>query len=587
MKDQNPFDDTVNKRLGEHETPVPEDMFERILRERANRLTEADDTALRDRLGNYISIVPSNLFDKITGERDTHITDANLRQRLDDHISAVPSNLFDKITTERDTHISNDDLQPALGEKLADFKSPVPPDMFDKIMAERDSRKPVIAWWQSPRLKWAIAASLLLFVSGLIGYNAFKKIDLVEKISKNQDSITKNTSSALKTEESSINTEGGKNLKNQTTDVKLTTPKTKTYSQIAQPETLNLKSKTQKSVLKAASNSTIITANFETPNYNPNNIISQNTPLETKQLIYNPIIISENPENTVRSVVVVSPLKGLITEGVATSPLSHEKAIQALPCQGPDAGCPTFGPTGIPKTFYLDAYFAPENSMRSLKAISNEFLDYRNSRDTTEKVLLGFSTGIRASVVFDNGISIRAGAVYAQKNERYRRDSAIQGNIIWKIVQKPDGTKDTLSADIENTVSRKTRYNHYRTIDFTVQLGYELPIADKITVGINAGANIGLYNSIKATVLGKDLNAYSLSESNTIYNKSVGVSLVASVAAYWNFTDRMQLMVEPQFRHYLSPLTKNPEYQLQQSYNHLGLAVGVRFRLNRNGLKVL
>jgi hypothetical protein len=585
MKDQNPFDDTVNKRLDEYETPVPEDMFERILRERANRLADEQDASLRLRLDNHVSTIPSNLFDKITTERDTRTSDASLRHRLDNHVSAVPTTLFDEITIERDTRITSDDLQPSLNERLTDFESVVPAGAFERIMAERERRKPIMAWWQTPRFKWAFAASLFLLVSGLIGYPSFKKNFSVENTSKNQDKITENVSSALKTERKVKNTEGSKDIASQTSDFKLKTPKTKTFN--LQSETHNLKSKTQNPTFLAASNSTIITSNFSKQNFIPNDVTVQNTPLKTTQLNYNPIIFSESPEANVRSVIVVSPLKGLITEGVATSSVSNNKVMQALPCLGPDAGCPTFGPTGIPKTFYLDAYFAPEKSFRNLQAISNEFTNYRNARDTTEKTLTGYSAGLRASVVFDNGISVRAGAVYAQKNEKYRKDSTIIGNIIWKIVQRPDGTRDTLSADIENTVLRQTRYNRYRTIDFTLQIGYELPIADKLTIGINVGANINLYNNIKATILGKDLNAYPLTASNTIYNKSVGVSLVASIAGYWDFTDRLQLMVEPQFRHYLSPLTKNPEYQLQQSYNQLGLAVGVRFRLNRNGLRVL
>jgi hypothetical protein len=537
MKDQNPFDDHINKRLSEHESPPPEDMFERILRERANRLAEEQDAALRE--------------------------------RLDNHASVVPTNMFDKITIERDTRITNDDLQPSLGEKLATFESAVPADMFERIIAERDKRRPVIAWWQSPRSKWAITATLLLLIGSLIGYQSLIQLttDNGERtMDKGQQTIA---SSALKTDKVEIS--------------QLNQPIIKVESK---PETQNLKSKTQNSI-KAASNSTNITANFETQNFNQNDVTYQNTPLKTTQLNYNPIIFSESPETNTRSVIVVSPLNGLIKGGVATSPLSHDKAMQAMPCQGPDAGCPTFGPSGIPKTFYIDAYVAPEQSFRSLKPISNEFTDYRNARDTTEKTLVGYSAGVRASVVFDNGIAIRAGAVYAQKNERFRKDSAAAGNIIWKIVEKPNGVRDTLSADYQTGVLRQTRYNRYRTIDFTLQLGYELPIADNLSIGFNAGANINVYNSIKATVLGKDLNAFPLTASNTIYNNAVGVSLVGSIAGYWNFTDRMQLMVEPQFRHYLKPITKNPEYQLQQSYNNLGLAVGVRFRLNRNGLKVL
>ena len=552
MKDLNPFDDMINKRLDEHQSPVPEDMFERILRERANRLEDAQDAALRQRLNAYSSIVPITLFDKIA--------------------------------TERETRISNDDLQPSLSERLTDLESVMPFNMFERIMSKRDNRKPLVAWWQSPRFKVAIAASLLFLVSSLIGYQALKPNPMTNNAENNQDKTFETPSPNLQTKQLTI--DNGQRITS-STDLKIE-KKAENTEWVKIIETPHSKSKTpnSKPTFKAASNSTIITSNFETHNFNQNGVTVQNTTLKVTQLDYNPIIFSAR-SGILQPVIVVSPLKRLITEGVATSPLSHDKAMQAMPCQGPDAGCPTFGPSGIPKTFYIDAYVAPEHVFRSLKPISNEYSDYRNARDTTEKSQVGYSAGIRASVVFDNGIAVRAGAVYAQNNERFRKDSFATGNIIWKIVQKPDGTRDTLSADIETGILRQTRYNRYRTIDFTLQLGYELPIADNLTIGFNAGANINFYNTIKATVLGKDLQPYVLSPSNTIYNSSVGVSLVGSIAGYWNFTDRMQLMVEPQFRHYLRPLTKNPDYQLQQSYNNLGLAVGVRFRLNRNGLRVL
>ncbi len=558
MKDLNPFDDNVKKRLGEHESPVPEDMFERILRERTSRL---DD-----------------------------VQDASLRARLENHASVVPTALFDKITTERETRITNDDLHPSLNERFAGLESAVPANMFERVISERERRRPALSWWQSPRFKWAIAASLLLLLGSLISYQTLKTPAFVEDTVNDKDNTLKMPSSDLQTEQRIMDnghqqTEGS-DLDNTELKGKYTEGVKITEAPNSKRNIQNPKSKIQNPIFKAASNSTIITWNFETQNFNQNDVTVQNTTLKTTQLDYNPIIFSTSQGN-VQPVIVVSPLNGLITGGVATTPLSHDKAMQAMPCQGPDAGCPTFGPSGVPKTFYIDVYGAPELAMRSLKAVSNEYTDYRNARDTTEKAYFAYSAGVRASVVFDNGIAVRAGAVYAQNTEKFVKDSFATGNIIWKIVQKPDGTRDTLSADIETGILRQTRYNRYRTIDFTLQLGYELPIADKITIGFNAGANINFYNNIKATVLGKDLQAYTLTPSNTIYNNSVGVSLVGSIAGYWNFTDRLQLMVEPQFRHYLRPLTKNPEYQLQQSYNNVGLAVGVRFRLNRNGLRVL
>ncbi len=243
---------------------------------------------------------------------------------------------------------------------------------------------------------------------------------------------------------------------------------------------------------------------------------------------------------------------------------------------GTDA-CPTFTIRKSSRLrYYVDAFGAPEYAFRSLKASTDEFLTYRNTRDTVERTNFGYSAGARASVVLRNGITLRGGVVYARNNEVLRKDSSTIRLISVTISQI---TGDTIGWNYEGGIIRKTRLNNLQTFDFTTQIGYELPIAEKLTIGINAGANINILTQVKATILDKDLQLLTLNESNTIYNKSVGTSLVGSIAVYYNLTNRLDLMVEPYVKHYLKPLSKNPDYPLRQSYTNTGLMIGVRFRL--------
>ena len=115
-------------------------------------------------------------------------------------------------------------------------------------------------------------------------------------------------------------------------------------------------------------------------------------------------------------------------------------------------------------------------------------------------------------------------------------------------------------------------------MDFTIQGGYEFGLTENVTIGLNGGVNFNIKTGRKATILGQDLQPLVISKDNTIYQTSVGISLVGSVAAYYRLTYRWQLMIEPQFRYYLKPITKS-DYGLRQSYSNAGLNIGLRYRL--------
>ena len=214
-----------------------------------------------------------------------------------------------------------------------------------------------------------------------------------------------------------------------------------------------------------------------------------------------------------------------------------------------------------------------------MKANSLEYTDYQNSRDTIESSQYAFSAGVRATAVFRNGFLLRGGIVYAQTNEKFQRDSFGIGNIRYVIDKNPNtGQLDTVQIEITNGIFRKIRYNHYRSLDFTIQGGYEFGLTENVTIGVNAGANFNIRTWRKATVLGQDLQPLVISKDNTIYQTSVGTSLVGSIAAYWQLSYKWQLMIEPQFRYYLKPITKS-DYGLRQSYSNAGLNIGLRYRL--------
>jgi hypothetical protein len=539
------FDDFFKKRLGEHASPVPEDMFDRMMKHRAEKQWDSIALpSLADRLNNYDAPVPEDMFERMMRER--------------------AGKQLDNITP------------PSLTDRLNNYDAPVPTDMFDRIMDERERRRPAIAWWQTPRIKWAVAASLLVLVMVIMGKSYLCAPSSHTEIA-TTDNQKKETAVDYPSQTTQQNPIAGTIQGNQVSNHELTTIVTNANNynkNITKPE---LQSKKPENSIKAVSNSTTITSNHE--RLNNNNLIQNtipNTSLNTPHQFYNPTI--STPESQKIASAVLDPLSVKNTEGVSISDVSLDKLLKAQPClmPGTDA-CPTFTIRKSSRLrYYVDAFGAPEYAFRSLKASTDEYLNYRNTRDTVERTNFGYSAGTRASAVLRNGIVLRGGIVYARNNEVLRKDSS---TIRLMSVTISQITGDTIGWNYEGGIIRKTRQNNVQTLDFTAQVGYELPIGEKLSIGINAGANINVLTQIKATILDKDLQLLTLNESNTIYNKSVGTSLVGSVAAYYHLTDRLDLMVEPYVKHYLKPLSKNPDYQLRQSYTNTGLIIGVRFRL--------
>ena len=561
MKERLPLDDIIRHRLAEYESEVPDNMFERISQIREERPTEPDEI-IKEKLTDYESVVPTVLFDSI----------------MDERAARTPSS------------------EAIISRKLLEHESEVPADMFERIMTEREGRRPVIAWWQTSKFRWVVAT---LFLSLLVGgyqiiknsthpfnnvvdspssesgsYIAEKSNEVVSTketpaISQHEATIIPLNSTFHSESNNELENISGKNIiKNKTVD------KISPYRpsvNFAEAVT------TADEVTKSVSKTTKITSDeLQTNDISPASELtlqkgynSNHSPKKSD------IAISRNSE-------LFNPVHMLSAKGIALKALSHETVVKALPCPGPDYGCPTFQKKNKSKTLlYIDAYGAPEYALRSLKAQSTEFNEYRNTRDTVEKVQYAFSAGARASVIVAKNFILRGGVVYAQNREKYQRDSLGIGNIRYIIDKNPNtGQLDTIEVQVTEGIFRKTRYNQYRSLDFTLQGGYEFELTDNLSLGINAGVNVNIQTGRKATILGQDFQALEVSKNNSVYQTSVGTSLVGSLSAYWRLSYKWQLMVEPQFRHYLKPITQK-DYALKQNYTNVGLNVGLRYRLSR------
>jgi hypothetical protein len=586
MKENFTHDDILKQRLEGYESQVPDDMFERIMSQRA--LPESSsDGILKEKLDNYESTLPTGIFDRIMNERSNlePTMDDVFNAKLADYKSPIPANMFNNVMNERENIHTQFDS--AIQTKLDGYESTMPADMFERIMNERDNRKPVAAWWQMNRFRLAFAALLFLLSFGYwsVSNSSINKgergahtadannqsdLSISDKRAENFNEKDKKeaemTQSSISTSlNSNLNTI---NIDKETDDDKITGQLTDVYKSIKKAGGRNIKTAT------TASNAAIITANGAQQIKNPISV----SPVIASSSVFDNTITATNSEVLNRVAYESKPIDILSDKGIIPNAPLHEAVLKALPCPSPD-GCPTFGKKKSSSIlWYLDAYVAPEYAMRNLKSTSNEYNDYLTARDTVEKSMYAFGAGVRATAMLPSGFLLRGGIVYAQTNEKFQKDSFGIGNIRYVVDKNPTtGQLDTVSIEVSSGFFRKTRYNHYRSFDFTIQGGYEYPLSDNLTLGLNAGVNFNIRTTMKATVLAQDLQPLVVSTSNTIYRTTVGTSVVGSVAAYWRLSYKWQLMVEPQVRYYLNPISRT-DYVLNQKYINIGLNTGLRYR---------
>ncbi len=587
MKEDFTHDDILKQRLEDYESQVPDDMFERIMSQRALPDSSSDDI-LKAKLAGFESAIPADMFDRIMNERSNlePTLDDVFNAKLADYKSPIPANMFNNVMNERENIHTQFDS--AVQTKLNGHESNMPADMFERIMNERDNRKPVAAWWQTNRFRLAFAALFLLLLS--FGYwsvsnSSIQKgeINTVASGSNNQSQVSKSDnrnegfnkkeeiengvaqSSSPTLSNNDINTinivekKDGNKITGQLSDV---------YKSIKKTGDSNIKA------VKTASNAAIITANVPQQVNNPISV----SPVIVSSSVVDNSMTAAHSEIPNRITYESTPIDILSNKGIQPNVLSHEAVLKVLPCPSPD-GCPTFGKKRSGSIlWYLDAYAAPEYAMRNLKSTSNEYNDYLTARDTVEKSMYAFGAGVRATAMLPSSFLLRGGLVYAQTNEKFQKDSFIEQKIRYVVDKNPTtGQLDTVSIEVSSGIFRQTRYNHYRSFDFTIQGGYEYPLSDNLTLGLNAGVNFNIRTTMKATVLAQDLQPLVVSKSNTIYRTTVGTSVVGSVATYWRLSYKWQLMVEPQVRCYLNPISRT-DYVLNQKYVNIGLNTGLRYR---------
>jgi hypothetical protein len=165
------------------------------------------------------------------------------------------------------------------------------------------------------------------------------------------------------------------------------------------------------------------------------------------------------------------------------------------------------------------------------------------------------------------------------KTENERRITTV---ITIRTIQTAGGA-DTTVRDTTSLIQIGYRvqrtYNRYRSIDIPLLLSYEFG-DEKWKFAVNAGVILNLHSWYNGQALNDSLNVVSLnSKSNSVYKQNIGLGIYAGFSIIKPVSKRTDLFLEPYFRYNLSNMAKGTAYT--QKFNAAGISLGLRYNLKK------
>jgi len=461
---------------------------------------------------------------------------------------------------------------------LRDYESPLAANLWDKLDAAREEDKKTkrIIWW-----KWTLGASLLILLTSTALYflNSQKKDAHFPSIKSNLPTA----SNPLIEENPQLTNTLENNTKWSNKD--LTIVEKAFTEEISSDLSLNLSevsanktveqdriSFSNNSLKNTDSNNENITSFIKNPaNYDiEKNKNSKKSNIEnfTKTKNQKP-----KPKTTQRLAFLKTKPAILLDQSLDLQTALSAPLIKIPFSWGPK-GCYSFAGGRINYDFYVDAFISPEYAIRKLNARTTEYESYRQRRDEAETTLFGVSGGLRLSIVTRRGLALRTGFVYNRILERFSIEKEGDTRIVFEI---PAGTTDTITTIETGTTVIRT-YNRYHSIDIPLLLGYEIE-AGKFNFNINSGVYFNIFARQKGEILSPtDMRA--LINSNNpqrinAFEKDFGISVFGSLGFNYLISPGLHLLVEPNIRYQLKPITLDT-YPLEQQYINVGVLLGVR-----------
>jgi hypothetical protein len=449
---------------------------------------------------------------------------------------------------------------------LHNHASALPDDMFERIMQKR-KRRPKAFYWKP------FAGGLLL--AGMVGSTLFLTTSNDSDIVKQPASNQHLQASALTNSTTIAPTPAVDNELNNTS-------KKNNIISIVR-EHINITQQPIRSLNKAGNS-------IPTKKSAPKHIIDQK--------IINQFLEQHTTANLSPDRVSISPIPAVVdfngnnyTKAALAIRTPQIKSLTATPSKQllnsrlPGIACPSAqGPRR--KDLYVEVFTSPDYSFKKV-ASSTLSQQYLNSKDSTETMQLGFSAGIRISKSLGQHLMFKTGLQYSQINERFNYQLENEIRIITvisirTIIRGPGDTLRITDTSYQQQIGRRIKRtnNQYRSLDIPVLLGYEFGKGGNLTIGITAGAIFNVQSWYNGDMLDTSYTpvAFNNKAGNSVYKRSVGVSVFGSLNFIYKISSRTDVFAEPYLRYSLNSITST-QSGFQQRFHTVGINLGIRYQI--------
>ena len=210
----------------------------------------------------------------------------------------------------------------------------------------------------------------------------------------------------------------------------------------------------------------------------------------------------------------------------------------------------------------VDLYWSHDLALQSLSSNGTSGSDLKMRRSDSESLTYSYSIGGRFGFTFPSGMGIKTGLNVSKVRTSF--------NYV-----ETDGM-GTMS--MSNTVSST---NSYTSVDIPILFSYETAGLGSFYYNFNAGVLLNMTFSANGRFLDPSGNVVDFSKGAEnryqAYAKTSGTSFYASFGLHYVWNDIIDLVIEPNFRYSLSPITLN-DYLLDEKFTTVGLITGIRYK---------
>lgn len=502
--------------------------------------TQFDDY-FNDKLRDHEAPVPNGVWDKLKNAQfDQFIGDS-----FKNHIAPVPGGLYNRITDSQ--------FDEFIGNKLFDHAAPVPEGLWEKVNPDKDDdRKPVFILFRYRAAAMLILALLLggslggyLFLRNGKEAGAYTKEVLIQPLPVSKEPTDKATTSSGIKENT---TTGSVTETNEKKDASATALK----QSITNP---GIQGNQSNELLTEQPN--IAESDFEWIEPYHSNLLTAVTI---------PFMMGRN-----------SGMQDLSDKKLST--LNHTNQFKnVIICPSDQKNSNT--------DWFLEAYTSPDIAFKSVTN-NTASQQYLLTKDSSESMQAGYSAGLRLVKPITENVLLKAGLNYSQINQKYvyRTENEVKTTTVITVRTIIRAPGDTVIVNDTSTVQQigfknNTVYNHYRSFDIPVTVGYQFGNGD-LKFGINAGVIFNVSSWYQGVILDSTLATVALNKSgNGVYKTNLGLGLYAGFSVVKRLSDDLHIFVEPHLRYNLSNMT-SPGSAYHQKFSIGGLSLGVRLNLNR------